>query len=52
VAAEPLAGLDPAAGDPGGDPTPPQHPAAAWVVVALVQVELGGPLARPARLAA
>jgi len=49
VPAEPLARLDPASGDPGDDPASTQRPPAARVVIPLVTVELGGPLARPTR---
>src|SRR5215218_73323 len=47
VAAQPIAWLDAAPGDSRGDPTATQRPPAARVVVALVQVELGGPPAGP-----
>jgi hypothetical protein len=46
MAAKPLARLDPAAGEPRGDPPPAQRPPAAWIVVPLVAVELGGPPTR------
>jgi hypothetical protein len=50
VVAQPLAGLDAAAGDPGRDPAAAQRLAAAWVVVPLVEMELGGRLrGRPGR---
>jgi hypothetical protein len=47
VAAQPLARLDAAAGDPRDDPASAQGAAAAWVVVALVAVQLGRALAGP-----
>ena len=49
VAAQPSRGLDAAAGDPRGDTASAQRPPAARVVVAIVQVELGGPPAGPTR---
>ena len=47
MAAQPVVRLELASGDPWGDPTPAQPPAAARVVVPLVAVLLGRPLARP-----
>jgi hypothetical protein len=41
VAAQPLAGLHSSAGDPRADPSMAQDPAAGWVVIAFVGVELG-----------
>jgi uncharacterized protein (TIGR03083 family) len=50
VAAQPLAGLDATPGDPRGDPASAQRPPATWVVIALVAVQLGGPLPGRPRL--
>jgi hypothetical protein len=47
VPAQLVAGLDPAPSDPGRDSTLAQRPPTARVVVALVAMELGGPLAGP-----
>ena len=49
VAAQPLARLDAAPGDPGRDAAPAQRQTAARVVVPLVAMQLGRALARPPR---
>jgi hypothetical protein len=50
MAAQPLAALDAAPGDPGNDPSFSQRLTAERMVVALVGVQLLRPAARPARL--
>ena len=48
VPAQPLGRLDPLAGDPRLDPTPRQRLTTGRIVVALVAMQLAGPLPRPA----
>jgi hypothetical protein len=47
LSAQPRVGLHPTPGDPRADPAPPQQLPAGWVVVALIAMELGRPLAWP-----